>query len=805
MLEFNERAIKNGLSAIPLRIKSKAPANDNWSELSRFTYAELTKNWRKGQNIGARPGKWSKLINDQYVHVLDIDVDSDHPDDIKELHSTMDDFLPGWRDFPMVQSGSGGQARHLYFVADRAYTSRNIAKSKTTVTVKGKKRPAWSIDLYGTGKQVVIPPSIHPDTGREYKWLKEMDWSRIEAGLDSKYTVDARDIERWGAQEADKRDDRRGSDEDEFEHAVRTAPLGIDEKEAWADLKLLPEEWEDDYHKWIEVGQIIHHEFEGSQEGLELWHDFSKDSDKYDADALDEKWESFHDDKHKPKTWRTIKQHANEIRRERARDEIPDEESEGQDEKSTGREWKDRLDITEDGAFKSTVNNIATILLNDARLRGVIRRNVFSNKLALRKDFNVNIEGIPVVKCRDEINGTEVADSEIALVRLFLETSRRRKGYGMSNVPERNLKDGMEIAADSAGFHPVREYLEGLEWDGKKRLDYVFVDYLGTDDNEYTREASALFFLGGVTRIFEPGHKFDFVPIIRGAQGKRKSTFLSVLAVNINWYAGLTISSDPKVTAMGMAGKWLLELPELAGFSRHEVSGLKNFVSTPRDNYRAPWGRTNRDYPRQCVMAGTTNDAQYLRDDTGNRRYWPVDATVKTIDTDKLETERDQLWAEAVERYQSMRKKQPRGILPLYIKSERALELANIEQAKVSEEGVSHDWAEELRSWLDAPVVDRSGFEDLDSGPHQRNRFTLRMAWTDALEKHIVELRPDQKKILQAAVNELVRGGEWELLALDRKHRIAGYNGTHRRVYSRVGYEPERGNPNFKKQHRQLI
>lgn len=797
MLEFNKRAITNGLSAIPLRVKSKAPANDNWSELSRFTFKELEKAWRQGQNIGARPGKWSKLVNGQYVHVLDVDVDSDHPDDIKELHEYMDDLLPGWRDFPMVQSGSGGAARHLYFLADRAYASHKIGKSKTMITdKKGKKRPAWTVEQYGTGKQVVIPPSIHPDTGREYKWLKELDWSRIETGLDSRYTVDAREIERWGADESDRREKR---EDDDLAHTIHTAPLGISAEEAWDDLIELPEEYEEEYAPWVEVGQILDHEFEGSQEGLDLWHRFSKRSGKYDPDVLDDKWETFRsENKANPKTWRTIKKIANDARRERARDEIDDGDEDGE-KKPTGREWTARLDQTEDGAFKSTTNNIFTILLNDARLKGIVCRNVFSQKLTVRRDLNFNVEGMPVVKCRDKINGTEIADSEIALIRLFLETARSRKGYGMSNVPERNLKDGMEIAADKQGFHPVREYLEGLEWDGKKRLNYLFIDYLGVEDNEYTREASWLFLTGGVTRIFEPGHKFDFVPVIRGIQGKRKSTMLATLAVNSAWYSGLTFSSDPKVTAMGMAGKWILELPELAGFNKHEVTSLKNFISTGTDNYRAPWGRTNRDYPRMCVMAGTTNDEQYLRDDTGNRRYWPLDATVRMIDTERLKAERDQLWAEAVDRYRQMRKEQPHDTLPLYIRSERALELANLETEKVREHSVSGVWAQIVKTWADKPIRLESGFEDMD-GPPVRQRFTLEQAWIEALGKDITELRSDTIKVLSAALNDLVRSDEWEILT---RVRIDGVR--YRHVYNRKGYAGQRGNPNFKKQRRSLI
>ncbi len=805
MLAENELAIRAGLSAIPLKNRSKAPFQQDWTERERYSYEQLEKLVTGERNIGARLGLSSKLKNGEILHALDVDIDSDHPDDIAELHEFLDDILPDWRDFPKVQSGSGGDARHIYFTSDRPMGSGRVAKSKTTVEVNGKKKPAWQIDRYGTGKQVVMPPSIHPDTDREYVWLKKMDWGRIASGEPSHWFIPSKVVLAWSDEDKQAaRRDNRDDDEDALSKAVHTDPLGIDEDEAWRDLSILAPEWYEEYEPWLKVGAACEHEFEGSDVGLELWHDFSKASSKYEPDVLDAKWETFKDKKH-PTTWRTIKMAANKVRKERARDDIEKAAEEaGDDDKKSSRDWLGRMDQTADGNFLSSVNNIFLALTNDARLKGVICYNQFSNRLVVRKGFAPKIEGFKPIVCDDPINGTELSDTMISSLRLFLE-NRRPGGYGMQNVPERNLKDGIATAAEHNRFHPVREYLTGLKWDGKRRMDRLFVDYIGIPDDDFAQEIAYNFMVSGVARIFEPGHKFDSVPIVQGPQGIRKSTFFATLAVNPAWFGTITISKDERQMIMGMMGKWILELPELSGFARNEVQHLKHFMSSPIDNTRLPWGRTNMDFPRHCVMAGTTNDEAYLRDDTGNRRYWPMQAGVDKIDTDKLKAERDQLWAEAYDEYLYQREKHPRSVmeyLPLYIRSQSALEKAKEAQDNAMEDGAASMWASEIAEWLESPLVDRTGFENLDADS-TRQRVTAKQIWVDAMGKEVTDYTRESPKIVEAAMKIVMRDYGWERkLPKSRAFRVPGLSLPQKHVYQRIGNTARAGNPNFKKQRK---
>lgn len=802
MLQENERAIRAGLSVIPLKERSKAPLQEDWTKRERYSFDELKKLIKNGRNVGARLGH--KLRNDEYLHVLDVDYDSDNPEDIADCEAKLDQMLEDWRDFPMVQSGSGGRARHIYFTTTKPFPSKKVARSDFDVTViedgKEKTKPAWTIELFGLGKQVAIPPSIHPDTGNAYKWLKDMDWSHIENDEGSEWFVDADEVKRWSGS-ASERPDRRGNDEDFLSRAVHTAPLGISYEEAKDDLWQLPQEWVEDRDKWLEIGMAIHHEFDGSDDGLDLFIEWSNLSSKAEDENFEYRWDSFKkSDSAHPKTWRSVKEIANKVRKKRAREEVlgDDEDKEAKDKKDA-RKWADDLEQTADGAFKSTVHNIKIILTNDARIRGCLAWNDFSNNTVLRKTLDFNIPTVTPVKVKKRRNGTEVGDQEVAAIRQFLETPRRLKGYGMNKVPERDLKDGITNAAMTFKFHPVRDYLTSLEWDGVKRMRTLFIDYFGCDDNEYTREIAHHWMVSAVARIFEPGHKFDFVPILKGAQGKRKSTFLEVLAVDSEWFGGLTINvSDPRQMIMGMMGKWLLELPELAGFSRNQVAHIKGFMSAAKDNTRLPWGRTNKDFPRQSVMMGTTNESRYLRDETGNRRYWPLETNVETVDIERLTEERDQLWAEAYERYLDMREEHPNlPFLPLFLKSKEAQRIAAEAQADAMEDNTAAEWASEIEEWFNAPVRDRTGFDNLDEPVEQRQRATIKQVWQDGLQRDLKEYVRENVPILEAALEQLVRRGVIRRLSRAYAHRVPGLPEKQRNVIERVGYVSKVGNPNF--------
>lgn len=210
----------------------------------------------------------------------------------------------------------------------------------------------------------------------------------------------------------------------------------------------------------------------------------------------------------------------------------------------------------------------------------------------------------------------------------------------------KHTRDAIELIAMENAFDPVREYLDGLEWDGKPRLDNWLARYLGASDDPLTRAIGRAVLTGAVRRVRQPGAKFDGVLVLEGMQGGGKSTALKVLAGGEEFFSDEIAADVPYKEQMELLqGKWIVELPELVGLSNTQVGRLKQFISKTHDRGRPAFARSVVELPRRAILIGTTNDAQYLRDTTGNRRFWPVE--VGEIDLEALRRDRDQLWAEA--------------------------------------------------------------------------------------------------------------------------------------------------------------
>lgn len=196
-------------------------------------------------------------------------------------------------------------------------------------------------------------------------------------------------------------------------------------------------------------------------------------------------------------------------------------------------------------------------------------------------------------------------------------------------------------------FDPLRERLEGLNWDGTKRLDRWLTIYCGVEHSPYTSEVGIRWVISAVARALNPGCKADHMLVLEGAQGQRKSTALAVLA-GLPWFSDSLPPMNSKDASSFLRGKWIIEIPELEAM-RREVDAVKAFISRQVETYRPAYGREEVTEPRRCVFAGTTNKSYWLRDETGGRRFWPV--KVGVIDLAALERDRDQLWAEAVTRF----------------------------------------------------------------------------------------------------------------------------------------------------------
>lgn len=210
--------------------------------------------------------------------------------------------------------------------------------------------------------------------------------------------------------------------------------------------------------------------------------------------------------------------------------------------------------------------------------------------------------------------------------------------------------DAVTMIAHHGRFHPVRKYLNSLAWDGISRLDGWLHNYFRANDTEFNKFVGAKFMISAVARVMKPGCKVDTVLVLEGEQGRRKSSAIATLT-GPEWFTDELPDLHTKDAAIQLCGKWIIEVSELSAMARADVETVKKFMSRSVDRYRAPFGKVANDHPRQCVFIATTNDERYLKDQTGNRRFWPV--ACGDIDVDAIRQDRDQLWAESVARYRA--------------------------------------------------------------------------------------------------------------------------------------------------------
>lgn len=340
--------------------------------------------------------------------------------------------------------------------------------------------------------------------------------------------------------------------------------------------------------------------------------------------------------------------------------------------------WQTALELDKQGKIKDTLDNIVLIIRNDSELESIA--------------FNKHRDGIDA---RDGLPWEQMKggwnDSDNAALKVYLSNK-----YGIYSPTK--TKDAILAVAAERSYHPIKEYLDHLpDWDGILRVETLLIDYFNATDNSYTRAVTRKMMVAAVARIVHPGTKFDSVLILNGPQGIGKSTFFAKLAGD--WFSDSLTLTDMKDKAgpEKLQGYWILELGELAGMRKTDVEVVKSFISRSDDKYRASYGVNVESHPRQCIIVGSTNaESGFLRDITGNRRFWPVrisgDGKRKAWQMSVYDVE--QIWAETLVLYAKGEK--------LYLEGSD-VELATNEQADAME---SDEREGLVRTYLDTLLPD---------------------------------------------------------------------------------------------------
>lgn len=301
--------------------------------------------------------------------------------------------------------------------------------------------------------------------------------------------------------------------------------------------------------------------------------------------------------------------------------------------------WITKLEVDKKGMYKASNKNIVTILENDINLKGKIAYNLFSNRTMVKGD-------LPWRSVSDKVRGDIWQDSDDANLRVYIDIT-----YGI--VAPYKINDGLAIIEKKNKYHPIIDYLNSNTWDKVSRVDTLMIDYLGAEDCEYTKSITRKMLVAAVSRVFNPGIKFDYMLVLVGRQGIGKSYIINLLGRE--WYSDSLNTVYGKEAYEQLQNAWILEMAELSATKKADAEAIKHFISKTEDSYRQAYGRRVDTFKRQCVFFGTTNENEFLKDRTGNRRYWPlmvgVNKPLKNLFKDLNKNEINQIWAEALYLY----------------------------------------------------------------------------------------------------------------------------------------------------------
>lgn len=623
-----------------IKPNSKAPVKADWTNPVRDDWDTVKKEYHQGYGLGVRLGESSK-IGDGYLANIDVDIKSSDVRHREEALSFLESKFPALiNSAPIVKTGYGlrlfvktktpmksgklGASPEECIVympmADKSKQQR-AAVEKGKLTQKQldegyRIRPAWEVEFMSTGRQVVLPPSIHPETKRPYIWERSVNAGippiQVNGNLGPSSVLGKKPAAPFSAVEVDLRAKglspriidmiESGTNVEDRSAALLGVTIAM-VRQRLTDDEILSVLTNRDHF----LGEVAYeHRHTDSQGAAASWiRDY---------------------------TLRKAREECNAAKAFESEVEV----TPLLDDKAAAQQAKELAETWQESGKK--VAKIGKTLKNTLRiLEKTYGPNLF--KRDLFSGYNLFNKKVPW--------GGEVDDEFTDLHRpLLLEWFAKEWNVEPSvNM----LFDAVSILASRNSFHPIKDYLLSLTWDGVPRASTWLKEYMKAHDVSelYLREVSEAFLVGMVSRIMEPGCQLDYMLILKGDQGIKKSSALSVLA-GAKYFTSTVLQAGEKDSILKMRNKWLIEFGELSTLKR-DVQALKNFITTRVDRDRMPFDHFAQDFPRKCVFAGSTNQEEVFSDTTGNRRFWVV--PVGEVDLEGIKKVRDQLFAEAMEVY----------------------------------------------------------------------------------------------------------------------------------------------------------
>lgn len=678
ILKEAKRLHRLGFAIHWLRPKSKVPVEAGWTTGPRKGWQYLKGTYQPGFNVGVRLGAASEIMAHailRYLAVVDLDVKSTLPHHRKEALAAVKKLLGDLR-CPIVMSGRGNGSRHYYCQTKKPFKTFNAAQSTELITVlMPSKKPskkelqelsekqiaegwrishAWEISLYSEGRQVVLPPSIHPDSGEMYSWYRSIERAEDIPEL----RIEDLELPTGAELPDDVARARLGSDSSAG--VAQSVPGGNKKTERSEGLTLNfsvePVEFE-----WLPISKRIREAIVNGtgvtdrsgfllqastaliSAGLSqnevltvltdpntflgaVGYDHAKTKNRSRAAEWIYRY-TFKKVAAEREATGVFGKASEAAGRKLSAEEIEKQNSDFKSE----RHWSQDLvrgGPKGDGPPKALVGNVVLILKNQIG-EDLVKRDLF----AIRDTYN---KKTPWGGRKNEI----VTDDDVANIKYWLgQTWRFEPGKEV-------IFDALTVIACQNSFDPVRDMLEALPaWDGQERLNTWIAKYFeGDGEPEYLAQVFRKWMVAMVMRVYRPGAKFDWMPIFEGNQGIGKSSFGRLLVGDkyfLDWLPNL----NDKDSALSLQGMWGVEMGELSQFRKNDLENIKAFISRTVDKLRPPYGRKLMESARRCVFFGTTNRETYLIDETGNRRFKPM--MVGNLNFKQLAKDRLQLFAEA--------------------------------------------------------------------------------------------------------------------------------------------------------------